>query len=64
MTPQENGSLPASLMTKREEIAAKILAGLCANAPAWEAYTLPNLARVAVEQTDALIVALSEGNKP
>ena len=59
-TADENGVLPASLMTKREKIATELLSGLCAQREAWDNTSFPVLALAAVQQTDALLAVLAE----
>jgi hypothetical protein len=55
----ENGSLPASQITKREAIAISVLNGLCSNLPTWCDPQSEKLATVAVNQADALLKVLA-----
>lgn len=59
LTAYENGCQQASLMTKREEMATRLLAGLCAQQNAWDNSTLEKLALAAVQQADALLAVLA-----
>jgi len=59
--PIANGKSLASTLTKREEIAARVLAGLCSTTPSpVRAADLVKWTAAATELADALLVRLAE----
>lgn len=59
--PIANGKSLASTLTKREEIAARVLAGLCSTTPSLvRAADLVKWTAAATELSDALLVRLAE----
>ena len=60
LSAYQNGSLPASLMTKREAYAAQILAGLCSNPEVSKSAPFKALATHAVNQADALLAVMAK----